>query len=61
MQEWCILRVVGETIQTVGYVFADDEAMAISDAIKKFDLVGRDLELVAYRVSQTPQSTYLWV
>jgi hypothetical protein len=53
MQERCILRVVGETIQIVGYVFADDETMAISDAIKKFDLIGRDLELVAHRVPQT--------
>jgi hypothetical protein len=57
MQEWCILRVVGETVQTVSYVFAADEATAISEAIKKFDLVGRDLELVAHQVPQPPQST----
>ena len=54
MHEWCILRMVGETIQTVGYVFAADEDTAISEAIKKFDLVGRDLEIVAHRVPQPP-------
>ena len=57
-KEWCILRMVGETIQTVGYVFAADEATAISDAIKKFDLAGREQEIVAHRVPQPPpQST----
>ena len=54
MEEWCILRVVGESVETVGYVFAADEATAISEAIKKFDLVGRDLEIVAHRVPQPP-------
>ena len=46
----------GKRFQTVGYLFAADEATAISEAIKKFDLVGRDLELVAHRVPQPPKS-----
>jgi hypothetical protein len=54
MEEWCILRVVGETVQTVGYVFAADEGTAISEAIQKFDLVGHEQELVAHMVPQPP-------
>jgi hypothetical protein len=52
MEEWCILQVVGKTVQTVGYVFAADEAMSISEAVKKFDLVDRERDIVAYRVPQ---------
>ena len=45
---------VGKTVETVGYVFAADEATAISEAIKKFDLVGREQQLVAHPVPQPP-------
>ena len=55
MEEWCILRVVGESVQTLGYVWAADEAAALSEA-KSFD--GREQVLVAHRVPRTPpQST----
>jgi hypothetical protein len=56
MEEWCILRVVGESVQTLGYVWAPDEAAAISEAKKKFGFDGREQELVAHRVPRTPQS-----
>jgi hypothetical protein len=55
VEEWCILSVVGETVQTVGYFWAIDEEAAISEAIKRFGPVGRD-QLVAHRVPQpSPQ------
>ena len=58
MEEWCILRVVGESVQTVGYVWAADEAAALSEAKNKFGFDGREQELVAHRVPRTPpQST----
>jgi len=50
--EWCVLRVVGETVQTVGYVWATEEEAAISEAIKRFGPVGRGQSLVAHRVPQ---------
>ena len=29
MHEWCILRAVGESVQTVGYVWAADKTAAV--------------------------------
>ena len=54
MQEWCILRVIGETVQTVGYVWAADEEAAISEALNR-GLAEREQELVAHQVPQAFQ------
>ena len=53
MEEWCILRVVGEEVRIVGYVWATDEAAAIREAINRFALVGLEQEIVAHPVSQS--------
>ena len=54
MEEWCILRVVGESVQTLGYVWAPNEAAAISEAKNEFGFGGREQELVAHRVPRAP-------
>jgi hypothetical protein len=52
MAEWCVLRVVGELVQPIGYVWAADEASAIQEAITKFNLTGPRHEIVAHRVGK---------
>ena len=54
MPEWCILRVVGESVQTVGYVWAADEEAAIREALNK-GLAERERELVAHQVPRAFQ------
>jgi hypothetical protein len=53
MEEWCIRRVVGDEFRIVGYVWAADEATALREAINRFDLVGREHEIVAHPVPQS--------
>ena len=50
MYEWQILRMVGQAAEVVGYVWADDEATAISMAIEKFGITGRAAQsLIAHQ------------